>query len=236
MPMAKHSLLPLLFPVLLFLALGACGKDGARGARAGGDGDDGGLPTPQATSGSVTGMPDRPGPGQVGAPEISGALPEPPTGTDVIQSPETNPETGMVPIGEDGLPLPPESAPIGEPTPQDAVAVVRDYHAAINARSFGRAYALWSGNGSASGQSPQQFADGFAETTGMSVELQAPGRIDAAPDARYIEVPVAVAATQRDGSVRRYVGAYTLRHPVVDGAAPGQRSWRITSADLREVR
>lgn len=230
--------LSFLCPALLLLVLGACGKDGARGSRGGGDGDgdDGGLPTPQATSGSVTGMPDAPGPGQVGAPEISGALPEPPIGTDAIQPPETNPETGMVPIGEDGLPLPPESAPIGEPTPQDAVAVVRDYHAAINARSFGRAYALWSGNGSASGQSPQQFADGFAGTTGLSVELQAPGRIDAAADARYIEVPVAVAATQHDGSVRRYVGAYTLRHPVVQGATPEQRSWRITSADLREVR
>lgn len=235
MPMANRSFRFLLFSVLV-PALAACGKDGARGTSAGGAGDDGGLPTPQATSGSVTGMPDGPGPGQVGAPEIPDALPEPPPGTDAIQPPETNPETGMVPIGEDGLPLPPDAAPVDGPTPQDAVAVVRDYHAAINAGSFGRAYALWSGNGSASGQSPQQFADGFAETGGMSVELRAPGRIDTAADARYIEVPVAVAATRRDGSVRHYVGAYTLRHSTADGPSEEQRNWRIASADLREVR
>ena len=52
---------------------------------------------------------------------------------------------------------------------------------------------------------------------------------------RYIEVPVSVEATSRDGKVRRFVGAYTLRRSVVDGATPEQRAWRIASADLREL-
>ena len=63
-----------------------------------------------------------------------------------------------------------------------------------------------------------------------------PGRVDAAAGSRYIEVPVAIDAKQRDGSVRQYVGAYVLRRAVVDGASTEQRQWRIASADLREVR
>ena len=124
----------------------------------------------------------------------------------------------------------------GEPTPEDAVALVRDYYAAINGGDFGRAHALWSDGGNASGQSLQQFANGFTDTTGVSVQIKEPGRIDAAAGSRYIEVPVAIDAKQRDGSVRQYVGAYVLRRAVVDGASPEQRQWRIASADLREVR
>ena len=119
--------------------------------------------------------------------------------------------------------------------PQDAVAVVREYYAAINERNFGRAYALWSDSGRASGQSPQQFASGFDNTIGVSVEILAPSRIDAAAGSRFIEVPVAFTATEKDGRQRRFVGAYTLRRGVVDGATAEQRAWRIASADLREV-
>jgi hypothetical protein len=67
------------------------------------------------------------------------------------------------------------------------------------------------------------------------VTLDAPARMEGAMGSRYIEVPVAVEATARDGSVRRYVGAYTLRRAVVDGATPEQRAWHIASADLREL-
>ena len=103
------------------------------------------------------------------------------------------------------------------------------------ARDYGRAHGLWSGNGSASGQSPQQFAAGFAQTKGVSVEVGAPSREDAGAGQRYLEVPVSVRATQADGSVRRYAGSYVLQRTVVDGATAEQRSWRIRSADLREV-
>ena len=122
-----------------------------------------------------------------------------------------------------------------EPTPADAVAVVRDYYAAINRRDFAHAHALWSDGGRASGQSAQQFADGFADTTGVSVEILAPSRVDAAAGSRYIEVPVALTATHADGRQQRFVGAYTLRRSMVDGATPDQRAWRLGTADLREV-
>jgi hypothetical protein len=245
----------LLLPCLL-LALSACGGD--RGAGSGDAAEaDANLPKPEAAGGSVTGMPATPGPGQIGPPPANaagdGLPPDTPIASDgsLGMPPDDdgsasgaaepsfpgNPEAGNPEAGnpEAGTPETPPALS-AEPSPQDAVAVVRDYYAAIDARQFARAYALWSGGGNASGQTPQQFAGGFADTAQVAVETDAPGRIDAAAGSRYIEVPVAIRATHRDGSVHRYVGAYTLRRAVVDGASAEQRAWRIASADLREVK
>lgn len=212
--MRTYSLAALLFCALLATA---CGDKKTRQATANGDSPEQ-LPTPAGTAGGVTGMPARPGPGHVGPP--------------VAEQPE-------VPLDENGNPLLPDTdqaiATTTEPTPEDAVAVIRDYYGAINSGDFGRAYALWSDGGRASEQSPQQFAAGFADTTGVSVEMQAPGEVDAAAGSRYIEVPVTLTATHRDGSQHRYTGKYVLRRAVVDGATAEQRAWRIASADLSEA-
>jgi hypothetical protein len=202
--------------LLAALLLAACGNDDTKGTTASGDSVEQ-LPTPAGTSGGVTGMPDHPGPGPVGPP--------------VAEQPE-------VPVDENGNPLIPESpegTDAAEPTPDDALAVIRDYYGAINSGDFGRAYALWSDGGRASGQSPQQFATGFADTTGVSVEMQAPGPVDAGAGSRAIEVPVTITATHRDGSQHRYTGKYILRRAVVDGATAEQRAWRIASAELGEA-
>lgn len=211
------------------LTLCACGGRDDKGGRAGDGSAVDALPQPEGSSGSVTGMPDAPGPGQVGPPSME-LPPDTPIASDgsVVLPPD-----GMA-DGDDISPPSPGSE--GEPTPEDAVALVRDYYAAINSGNFGHAHALWSDGGNASGQSPQQFADGFTDTTGVSVQINEPGRVDAAAGSRYIEVPVAIDAKQRDGSVRQFVGAYVLRRVVVDGASAEQRQWRIASADLREVR
>jgi hypothetical protein len=242
----------LLLPCLL-LALSACGGD--RGAGKGEAAQtDANLPKPETASGSVTGMPDTPGPGQVGPPSANattdglppdttiasdGSIAIPGDGTTDATQPSfpDSPQTGN-PESVDPAAGTPETPPVlpAEPSPQDAVAVVRDYYAAIAARQYARAYALWSGSGNASGQTPQQFAGGFADTAQVVVETQAPGRVDAAAGSRYIEVPVAIRATHADGSVHRYAGAYTLRRAVVDGASAEQRAWRIASAVLREVK
>lgn len=199
-----------------------------------------GLPAPAGASGSVTGMPDKPGPGQVdsvgGEPPATEVASETETGAEVDPS---NPETGLLPGGEPaeaGDESAPEDATAPEPTPEDAVAVVRDYYASINSRSYARAYSLWSDNGRSSGQSPEQFAAGFADTASVEAEIRPPGQVDAAAGSRYIEVPVAISATRSDGSVHKYVGAYVLRRAVVDGASAEQRAWRIGSADIREVK
>jgi len=229
--------------------LAGCGQADTQARRdaAARDGGDSALPAPESAGGPVTGMPDAPGPGT--APIAGGPPPDTPVASDGGLGPLPAPPDalaggGTMP-GDPGVPAAqpaPSSSvtfvdsPGGDgPTPADAVAVVRDYYAAINAGRHDRAYALWSDGGGASGQSAQQFARGFADTAGVSVEVQAPGRVDAAAGSRHIEVPVAIAATRGDGSVHRYVGSYVLRRSVVDGAGAEQRAWRIASADIREV-
>jgi len=217
------------------VALSACGGDKSRAPGAAG-GDTETLPAPEGSRGSVTGMPDQPGPGVIGPPK--------PEDTVVLDA-EGNPVLpAEAAVADPNAPVDPNAPPVDaanagatttEPTPQDAVAVIRDYYAAINSRDFARAFALWSDGGHASNQTLEQFTAGFADTTGVSVEIMAPGRVDAAAGSRYVEVPVALTATHADGRQQRFVGAYTLRRAVVDGATADQRAWRIGTADLREV-
>lgn len=208
------------------VALPACGDRPATGAQSlPTQAHDESLPEPDQPGGSITGMSPQPGPGEV---PLTGEPPPPVAAEPADRVDLLNPETGLLPGSAIDLP--------GEPTPQDAVAVIGDYYAAIDAGSYARAYALWSDGGHASGQTPQQFADGFADTAQVVVTLGEPGRVDPGAGQRYIQVPVAITATSDDGSVRRYAGTYTLHRTVVDGATAEQRAWRIASADLREVK
>ncbi len=225
--------------IVAALSLSACGDDDASEGTAARAGRDSArpLPTPEAARGSITGMPDAPGPGQAGLPAASALPPDTPIDSDgnILLPPDDGMPDGGVVSGYPGRVGYPADMGPGEPGPEDAVTVMRQYYAHVNRGSFGNAYALWSDGGRASGQSPQQFANGFANATGVAVELMQPGRVDANAGSRYIEVPVAITTTYRDGSQRRYVGAYTLRRAVGGGARGEQRAWRIASADIREV-
>jgi hypothetical protein len=192
------------------------------------------LPKPDASSGSITGMSSKPGPGEV---PLAGEPPAPvPAVVPEDQVDLLNPETGTLPGGAEAVADGMQSSPPGEPTAQDALAVIRDYYASIESHSYARAYSLWSDGGRASKQTPQQFADGFAETAHVEATLGEAGNEDAGAGQRYLQVPVAITATRTDGSVHRYAGQYTLHRTVVDGATAEQRAWRIASADLREVK
>jgi hypothetical protein len=214
-------------PALLFclcLLRAACGgRDKQREGDAASAAD--GLPRPEAAARSVTGMPD---------PGRPLAVPAAPDGGD----PALAGDTAVASPGAPATPGPPApAAPADtEADPDAAVAVLRRYYAAINARDYAAAYEQWSDGGRASGQSPEQFANGFADTAGVSVSIGAPGPVGAAAGSRYVEVPVSLEARKADGSLRRYAGSYTLRLSVVDGASAAQRSWHIASAALREVR
>lgn len=238
----KPNLVALAFAACVALALPACARNqDTAAADAAGD-DTASLPKPEAGAGSVTGMPDTPGPGAIGPPPSAddGVVLPPDTAVasdgSVLTPVEGDvaPGAGMQPGNSGDTQATPPMAV--EPTPDDAVAVIRSYYAAIAARQYARAHALWSGGGSASGQSPEQFAAGFAGTMQVQVEPGAPGRVEPAAGSRFIEIPVSIQATRDDGSVHRYIGTYTLRRAVVDGASAEQRAWRIASADLREVR
>ena len=224
-PPASRRCLPV---ALLVLALAGCGGD--EPAATNSEAADAPLPRPQQAGGSITEMPTRPGPGDV---PLAGDAPAPvptllPADENFGLPPlEDNPETGLA--------TPADPATAAEPAAVDAVGVLQAYYGAINARDFAQAYAAWSDGGRSSGQTPEQFAAGFADTARVDVAPGTPSVVDAAAGSRYIEVPVSIVATHRDGSVHRYAGRYVLRRAVVDGATPEQRAWHIASADLRET-
>ena len=215
-----------LFAIAFALSLTACG-DKQQAAQQ----DASALPAPDADSGSVTGMPDKPGPGQIGTP--APALP-PPSSIVPVDAADAAPASDAVQGIAVGEQNPAAGNPV-EPGPGDAVQLVRDYYAAIAARDYDRAYALWSQQGAARGQGPLQFANGFADTSEVSVQIGTPGAEDAGAGQRYIEIPVTVAAIHADGSRHSYAGSYVLHRTVVDGASAEQRAWRISSAKLREA-
>lgn len=206
------------------------------------DGDASTLPAPELGGGSVLTV-DRTLPTAVSEPPQtdtdvssaagSGAMP---AIVDASGNPALDPETGM--------PLAPSSALDGLPPPQmpndgadaqQAIGVLRDYYTAVNARDFARAYGLWANAGNASGQSPEQFANGYASTASVDAQLLAPGQVEGAAGSRYVQIPVRITATNSDGGRTRYGGSYTLRRLVVDGADAQQREWRIASAELRQI-
>ena len=201
--------------LLACLALAACSRDdevpaGARTAT----GEP--LPAPAAISGSVTGMPE---PGQ--------AQPAPASVADSAEADAIDPPAGEAPADL----LPPPAA--SEPGAESAVAALRQYYAAINARDYPAAHALWADGGRASGQSLAGFSAAFADTEGSSVQFGPPGPVVDEGGSRTVNVPATVEARQLDGATRRYVGSYTLRIGTVDAA--GQQDWRIVSASLAEV-
>lgn len=230
-----RCLAPPLLPALLGLALvmTACGDrdddavDPARAPAA----DASTLPRPIQSGGAVTAMPGRPGPGDV---PLGGRAPQPEPDAPDLPPLEDNPETGLLGT-QVGLPLDPVTPIAPDPSPEEAAALIRTYYGAINALDHGRAYALWSDGGRASGQSPEQFAAGFAQTSTVMVDVGAPGALQGAAGARTVVVPVSLQAQQADGSIRRYQGHHVLRQAVTDAGSEVQRGWRIASVDLRET-
>lgn len=224
--------------------LAACGRDASKRASAGDAGSDmAALPQPEANGGSVTGFDGEAPPPRAVPPTGESQDPDMPVssvdaaagGFDLSTPGNTSADAAPSP---DPATPPPAMVPAVPPGPGalEAAAVVREYYAAINARQYPRAYALWGDGGRASGQSGEQFAGGFGDTTRVTVSTGEPGRVEGAAGSRYVTIPVAVEAVQADGSVRHYDGSYTLRRAVVDGASAEQREWRISAADLRQVR
>jgi hypothetical protein len=112
--------------------------------------------------------------------------------------------------------------------------VVRRYYTAIQSLRYSDAYALWSDSGRASGKTAKEFAAGFSETARVSVTVGDSVRIEGAAGSQYATIPVVVDATLRNGERQKFVGTYTVRRAMVDGASPEQRQWRIYSSQLQQ--
>jgi hypothetical protein len=112
----------------------------------------------------------------------------------------------------------PAPSVVAESDVDSAVAVLRAYYDAIDKHDFAAAYMLWGDNGRSSGKSLEQFSAGFDSTASVTLEVGAPGRVEGAAGSRYIEIPVTVRARTTRGTAQQFVGTYTLRRVVVDGA------------------
>jgi hypothetical protein len=113
-----------------------------------------------------------------------------------------------------------------------AVEVIRAYYNAIAERNYRGAYRLWSNQGEGSGQRFEEFQRGYWQTRSVDVTIGTPGRVEGAAGSRYVDIPVTLRATMKDGSVEHYSGHYTLRRSVVTGATADQQAWRIYSAAI----
>ncbi|MET1161853.1 MAG: hypothetical protein ABWY48_04870 [Pseudoxanthomonas sp.] len=144
----------------------------------------------------------------------------------------TAPEEGT-PAAEAAPAAPAASGDVA--TPAAARQVVVDYYAAIATGEYAKAYALWSDKGAASGQTFEHFSGGYANTRSVQAVVGEPTDEEGAAGSRYIQVPVQLAALQRDGSERRYSGRFTLRAVMADGASDEQRRWHLASAELQRL-
>ena len=115
----------------------------------------------------------------------------------------------------------------------EAAEVVRRYYDAINRGDYAAAYHSWAEDGGASRQTEAQFTAGFAETRSVRVLASDSILLEGAAGSQYATVPVTIEAIMHDGRKQHFVGSYTLRRSLVDGATPAQRSWRINSARIR---
>lgn len=116
-----------------------------------------------------------------------------------------------------------------------ARAVVVDYYAALNGGDHAAAYARWSDGGAASGQGFEDFAKGYANTLAIQAQVGEAHDLQGAAGSQYIEVPVQLVASQRDGSKRQYRGKFFLRAVLADGATAEQRRWHLASADIQRL-
>ncbi len=117
-----------------------------------------------------------------------------------------------------------------------ARGVVETYYTALDRGAFRSAYELWAGNGRASGKSYAHFRDGFAATARTRVVTRTATGGDAGAGSIYVDVPVDIYATLKNGRRQHFQGRYTLRRVNdVDGATPAQLHWHIASASLHRI-
>ena len=166
---------------------------------------------------------DRSVPAPAGAPAPGQAVAEIPAATPPTTAPVQEPGTPTDQVGED------------QATPAAARQVVIDYYAAIDSRDYATAYALWSNDGAASGQSYEHFSGGYANTLSVKADVGEPRDEEGAAGSRFIQVPVVLKALQRDGSERAYRGRFTLRAVMADGASEEQRRWHLASAEMQRL-
>jgi hypothetical protein len=127
---------------------------------------------------------------------------------------------------------PATSGPSADDDERRALSVLQGYYDAINERDYRRAYTAWGPAGPSTGQTFEAFRQGFSRTARVTLAMGTTGPIEGAAGSRYIEVPVTIMAIQRDSTVQRFHGSYTLRRSVVTGASDAEQRWHLYRATL----
>lgn len=153
------------------------------------------------------------------------AAPAPPAG-------EAAPSRPVAPVAGTDSPASGSASPPAGGDADSAVAVLRAYYAAINARDYPRAYAAWANDGPPGHPTQAEFAKGYAATDSVQLAAGTPGPVEGAAGSRYVSVPVTLHAFERGGRRTDFVGSYTLRRAMVTGAAPESRRWHLYRATL----
>jgi hypothetical protein len=150
------------------------------------------------------------------------ATPAAPPAQPPISAPTNAPASPAQPATPAALPTP--AAVTGDEVA--AIQTVLDYYDAINQQAYDRAYRLWAQNGAASGQTLDQFKQGFDGTVRASVQI---GKTSA--QAGAVSVPIAIASvvnvSAQEQQLRRFNGAYTVQL--------GANGWQLAGAKIAEV-
>ena len=169
-------------------------------------------------AGGVPAQSEQPTQAPAGVPATPAAPPAQPPTTALTSAPanQTQPTTPA--------PIPTPATVVGDEAA--AVQTVLDYYDAINQHAYDRAYRLWARNGAASGQTLDQFKQGFDGTDQVSVRI---GKTSASGGA--IAVPIAIASVVemagQEQQVQRFQGSYTVQL--------GANGWQLAGANIAKV-
>ena len=120
--------------------------------------------------------------------------------------------------------------PDSDKTPAAAKKVVEAYFAALSERHYADAYRMFPG----SGMSASAFAASHAKYRTFKATVGVPGDTEGGAGSIYIEIPVVVTGTLKEGRPFRMEGPVALRRVNdVDGATPAQLRWHIFSSALK---
>lgn len=163
----------------------------------------------------------------------SGSTPLPVSQPTATSQPATaSPAPGVTPT------LQPTNSKPADADVDAAVQVILDYWGAVNQRDYARAYRYWAEDGQASGQSLEQFTNGFANTVQVTVQI---GSLEQG-NARQptVTLPVTLAAVSNvpnspsgEQRVQHFRGTYTLQPQ--NPSTPAGGEWRIASAAITDI-
>lgn len=170
------------------------------------------------------------GPSVVAAqPSVAPASSAAPAVGSAVPAPSSAPSQVSSAAASTAVPTPGGSTATTQLDSTGAVQAILDYFRAINDRTYDRAYALWANDGAASGQSFDQFQQGYANTVRVTLQF---GAIEAADG--QVTVPITLTSIINDPTtptaqqlVKHFAGTYTL-------APAATNDWRIARANIAE--